>query len=315
MAYSVRNAKRPLIQRLQEEPYRFTLDQAVFLCNLCKRQDATATKLHGHLHFDLQAYEVADVHFSNDAAVITTNHENLLGIHSPLPVAYRESVLETKYQKRPASEEFLNIFNHRLLEISYAISVKRFAALQRKHYFQSLPGLLQDALSGVISQTAPSDSPRFSGRLWEYTRSLSRLESELQRFFGKRIIARQFVGAWRLIDPVDHTHLGRSAHTLGAQAALGKRVWDQTHSVSLVCWAETQEDFISFLPHAARWTALSRYIRTFLGSGHGCRMELRPPDTITPTCLDGKTPLGCSSWLVSSYNSKRKCDSVYMTVC
>ncbi|MDR2416719.1 MAG: type VI secretion system baseplate subunit TssG [Holosporales bacterium] len=309
MAHSLRTTKRSLIQRLQEEPYRFSFDQAIFLCKM-QMPSPNVVTLCGYLYFDLQPYEVVDVQFSDAKATITTNRQNLLGVHSPLPVAYRDLLFTTKRQKKSALEVFLNIFNHRLLSLSHAIEVKRSSALQGRPYAQSLFGVLLGTLTGGNVR-----SSIFSGHQWAYTRSLPRLKAQLQHFFGRRFEVCQFVGAWRKIDAIDHTILGRSAHTLGVSATLGTRAWDQAHSIRLFYQPETKEEILSFLPHAERWMLLAQYLRTFLRYAHGYQIVLHPLATPTQTRLDGNTPLGHLSWLVSSYDSARTCDPVHVTVC
>ncbi|MDR0406760.1 MAG: type VI secretion system baseplate subunit TssG [Holosporales bacterium] len=342
MAYTVRTAKRSLIERLQEEPYRFSLDQALYICkryissfnakNIQEKaqynhQDSLKEiRLCGKLHFDLQAYEVVDVQFlkpdqhtsfqKRPSMTITTNRMNLLGVQSPLPVAYRELLVSEKRQKHLALEAFLNVFNHRILEISHRISLKRFPALQGAPFQASLLGTLHRTFTGILpGRSVFSEQIGFSGHLWEYPRSLSKLERQLQNFFNTRTKACNFLGGWRPIDAIDHTILGCSAHLLGVSTLLGKRIWDQAHGLILMCFPETFEDFCAFLPKASRWSALAQYMRSFLGAEHSCTMFLHPPMHTSGTYLNGKNLLGHTSWLTSFHHSSIPLDPVRLTVC
>ncbi|MDR2412369.1 MAG: type VI secretion system baseplate subunit TssG, partial [Holosporales bacterium] len=241
MVPPIRISTRSLIQRLREEPYRFSFDQALMIC---RALDTThQVRLKGSLCFSLPAWEIAGFQENSEEKILITHRLDLLNAQSTLPIAFRSVVLSEKRAKRPALEAFLDIFHHRFLDLSYQIARRRLPALQQAPEESSFLGKIRSVFSGRIPATACAPSSKFSGHLWAYSRSLATLEVRLQHFFGFHFRVCPFQGAWRRIDQRDWTRLGRSAHRLGKEAMLGTRSWDQTYGLDLQVTPETSEDF------------------------------------------------------------------------
>ncbi|MDR1267824.1 MAG: type VI secretion system baseplate subunit TssG [Holosporales bacterium] len=306
MAAPIRTPAQSLIQRLQEEPYRFSLDQALVLCQ--KLDPLLKVRLKGAVRFSLPAQEVESIGKKDPFLTMTTHRLDLLGGQSPLPAAYRSFIASEKREGRPELEGFLNMFNHRLLMLSHHMACRRFPALQGRLSQYSPLGRMRAAFFGNPPDCASSESVGFSGRLWTYPRSLSMLEAHLHHYFDMRFRVQPFQGGWRSIEAKEHTSLGRSAHRLGEDAALGTRIWDQTYGITLIAAPATPEDFYSFLPQGPRWILLKKSTRSFLDPVHHAQLALKPPKMLT--FLGKDASLSRCAWLFSGTKRETSLDPV-----
>lgn len=335
MAAPVRRRDRAVIERLRAEPQRFALLQAVRLAEL-DRPRATplgqgfdprqeAVRLRGTLS---QSFPAADVETWRDAEgqagvpELVSAFLSLGGAFGPLPPPYSEMGLERLRRGDAGIRDFLDVFNHRLLSLFVRAKRAHRPALQpgrpEDTAFATLlwavlglgtPGLRHVRRPGRATRLPGMDHVLLScaGLLNQRPVSAHAIERTLAYALAMPVRAVPFIGRWTSLDQEQTTVLGpwgRNA-SLGGDAVLGRRVWDQSAAIRLDLGPMTLRQMVPLLPGSKRH-ALLREILGFALGGHTdaeVRMIL-PPKQVPVSRLWAKTParlprLGWTSWLTT----------------
>jgi type VI secretion system protein ImpH len=260
---------------------------------------------------------------------ISVSFLGLAGVNGPLPHPYSEMVLA---DKSGAAADFLDIFNHRLVDLAYESTRRHEPALADRlpqnepvaEHLYSLMGLgiarLRSAQPNAAALTA------YAGLLARPVRTAAGIESIVYDYFGIPVRVRQFTGVWRTIDSLQQTRIGRSGanQTLGGDAVIGTRVWDETGAITVVLGPLSIDAYMQFLPAVetrpaspARKT-LEELLRFCLGNQYEAQIELKlrkpeapPANFPKKTTPDQKAPvLGLTSFVVREPDSER--DSEYV---
>jgi type VI secretion system protein ImpH len=237
---------------------------------------------------------------------MTVNFLGLAGALGPLPAPYSEMILAAAARKDHAAADFLDIFNHRLVLLFYRVRQAHSPALTSRaphegsaaQYLFSLIGLNLPAMRQRLGIPAQS-LLQYAGLLAGMPRSMAGLERILADYFTVPVRVRQFIGGWRLLDRSQWTAIGAdgSNQELGAGAVLGRRVWDDEKSVSIVIGPVGWSIFLEFLPQGARHRALAALARFYLGPDRAeARLLLKAADV--PRAAIGQSRLGYTSWLL-----------------
>ncbi|QTA85803.1 type VI secretion system baseplate subunit TssG [Desulfonema magnum] len=226
--------------------------------------------------FDFPASEIDEIIRANGKpAQMTVNFMGLAGGLGPLPAPYTELILERAWRKDTALRDFLDIFNHRLISLMYRVrKIYRigfdFKAPEQSHfsrYFFSLMGMGMKSLRGRMG--LPDRALLFYTELLnQQPRSMTGLESVLSDYFKVMVRGNQLCGRWIHIEEDEITRLGASGQnrTLGQDAVLGSRVWDQQGKFELMIGPLTYEQFLDFLPTGSAYVPLCEFTRFYIGT-------------------------------------------------
>lgn len=307
---------------LFDESYAFDFYQAVSLLEKLRR-DATSVGTGINPHDEAVTFssnvglafpetDIARIgrpHRETDPARMLVNFLGLAGALGPLPAPFAETIFQRAVRGDTAARDFLDIFNHRLVSLAYRIRKNHRVGLgvnappedsAAKHLF---------ALLGLADETMKDRLPFKDRALLEHTatfsnetRSLEGLLAVLRRHFALPIEAIPLTGAFHPIEKEDRSALGPSGgnRTLGRDACLGTRFWDQEATFDLRIGPLNFEEFKRFLPGGDALSPFCALVRLYAGERFHFGLVLilaageAPPLTLGKK---GSSRLGQVAWI------------------
>lgn len=241
---------------------------------------------------------------------VTVDFLGVAGLAGPLPRPLTELVIDRSARGDGAAGAFLDLFNHRLVELMYAARKKHRPALatdvpettRLSDTLFALVGLGTEGLRGRMRARGVPDRAllTYAGLLAHRPRSMRGLETLLEDYFGVRVRGHQFQGRWLALEPDDCTRIGASgfARTLGVDAVLGTRVWDQQAAFELEIGPLDDAKLRDFLPTGTAYLPLCELVRFWVGVDLEFTLRLVvEKDAVPAAGLGGGTRLGWTSWL------------------
>jgi type VI secretion system protein ImpH len=235
------------------------------------------------------------------------NFWGLAGANGPLPMPFTEQLIRRNQQGDFAFQDFLDIFNHRLLSIFHRIRKKYWLGLAQcppdqsrvAQVLFSLCGLGLDSTRNRL--TIPDRALLYySGLLWQQPPSMAGLQAILKDYFSIDVEVEAWIGRWVPIEAPQQTRLGKDNAVLGETAALGRRFWDQMQTIRLQLKCTNWEELFSFLPDQENWKGLQDLFQFYLGLDYQTQIVLVLYTTeYPPVRLGQQAKLGWTTWLMS----------------
>ncbi len=320
-----------LKRRLLEKPKRFSFFQAVQLIeSLYDSQvkigqsgppEREVVRLRPGVGVSFPSSDIEDIKEYEEEEtgqkkfLITTTFMGLYGTSSPLPTYYCEEVLEDETEnlnddERSPTRDFLDIFHHRLLSLLYRCWLKY------RYLFQFYPGGHDETsrrflcLIGIDTEGSNDNLPiapialmRFAGLISQIPHSGASLETILSAFFaGIPVGVVQCYPRWVVIPDDQRTRLGNQGCSLGEDAVMGAKMFDQMGSFRVRVGPLGKEEFQSFFPINKRYSQLVFLTRFFVEVALEFDIELiLKAEDVSPAALGGDEPvyLGWNSWIIS----------------
>ncbi len=230
---------------------------------------------------DVEALELPQE--DRDLLIVKTNFLNMAGINGPLPHPYTDLIMQRSRRKDTAFKDFLDIFNHRCIQLMYDLQrkYKVIFGYRLSHqnvfsqYFRSFCGLGTSYLSDRLKVNDRS--------LYYYTsifihqkRSALGLQILLAHFFNVSVRIHQFMGSWFSLDPDQFTLIGTQGqnHRLGDATILGTKVWLQDKKFRITLGPLALEKFEEFLPPWGGYKKLCDLVRFYCNDDFEFDIEL-----------------------------------------
>lgn len=315
-------------EELFEEGYRFDFFEAVrVLERLYPHRKAIGSdalpveevvRLHTRLSLAFppsMIHEVTEPENGAKPVDMTVAFMGLTGPLGVLPRHYTELLLERVRKRDHTLQDFLDLFNHRLISLFYRAWEKyRFpityerAIANHAHddaFSLNLFDLISMGTKGLRGKLEIGDEALlfYAGLLAQHPHSASALAGILQDFFEIPVRVIQFVGQWLTLSPGNRTHLGGEANNaLGINAVAGNRVWDQQARFRLLLGPLTFAEFHRFLPASRLFRPLVQFTRFIVGQEFDFDIQLVLKAEEVPACRLGeqgeRAPrLGWTTWL------------------
>ncbi|MBB3228067.1 type VI secretion system protein ImpH [Luteibacter sp. Sphag1AF] len=160
----------------------------------------------------------------------------LSGVLGPMPDSFAEWIRQRLIDSDPGMAEFLDIFNHRLSALRYALkaaSVPAFDAVRPEYtrYADAVGALMgltafQGEGATILQREVPLPKRALlalAGLVGQGRKSVAPARLILSIYLDAPVRIEEWVGAWRPIEARDQTRLGR--RRLKDTAPLGRRVW------------------------------------------------------------------------------------------
>jgi len=306
------------LAELQSQPHHYSLFAALRLLEQAfadrprfgeARKAADDLVRLGHApHLSFAPCDVAQLERAENGAVLLEQFAfGLFGPNGALPLHLTELAYERRRHKEDATVvDFLNLFQHRLISLFYrawaesepAVSLDRPESDRFRTYVGALIGMAPESARGA---DAVPDYAKLSraGLLAAQPHSAEGLEAVLADYFGIDVEVRQFVGSWLEIPHDLQCRLGGTeAAALGSNATLGAATWQCQHKFEIVLGLLPRAVFSNFLPGAPGLTELHSLVRQYTNDEWEWQVRLLLRDVEIPgASLDGKNPLGWTSWL------------------
>lgn len=316
--------KAPSYQaRLEDEPWRF--DFYAVLRRLersfrdrprigevaTKREDYVALGEQAFLDFPASTISDADRDLQGRLRLFV-KFLGLLGPQGALPLATTEESYHWQLARDDAFPRFLDILNHRFLQLFYRAwadarpvaqhdrpDLDRFAA-----YIGSMIGV---GSKPYLDRDSVPDAEKLAhaGLLGAQAKSASRLQRFLAGLFKADVEIEQFLGMRLVFDEADRTRLGGAHCTLGADALLGASVYSVEDKFRVKIVARDLEQFERFLPQGDRCEKLADAVFLHLGEQFEWDVELAlPVGEVKPVRLGQSGRLGWTSWMAPNWTQE-----------
>ncbi len=239
---------------------------------------------------------------------MTVNFLGLAGSLGALDMPITELVLQRASHGDEVLQDFLNIFNHRLVSLLYRIRKHHRVGLVSgapgddhvARYLYSLIGLGTPNLQGRM-HVRDRALLYYAGILAQEPRSVVGLRQILSDYFQVPIQINQFLGKWCDLEDDQWTTIGDSGqnHRLGHDTVvLGTQVWDQHGRIEIQLGPLGLEDFESFLPSEWRFGVLCDLIRFYVKDEFDFNIRLiLKADEIPVVALSTQPALSWTTWL------------------
>ena len=313
-----------LKESLFATPCEFDFFQAVRLLSLLRgvshpaapgpSSDVVRFRVHNSLAFPASA--IAEMHQENGGPPsMVVTFLGLTGSRGVLPVAYTEIVIDRECLGDRSFADFLDIFNHRLIELFFEAWKKhrfiigyeqsRIKKQGQDEFTASLFDLIGMGTSGLRGRLRIPDLGllHYAGLMAQRPHSAEALSAFLHDYFGIPVTVEQFVGKWHALESDQACMLGsgETSTLLGGGAVAGDAVWSRQTLVRIALGPLKADQFRSFLPDGKGFAEAVSLIRWFLGSSLDFEIQVVLRREEVPPCRLGDdfsdARLGWSAWL------------------
>lgn len=246
---------------------------------------------------------------------------------SVMPAPYTEFLLERIRQKDHAMEDFLNIFNHRMISFFYRGWEKyRFFIEYERTRDDRLSTRLMDLLGlgteGLRDRGGISDAAylSYAALLARHVRTAASLQQILEDYFGVDVHIQQFAGTWRklsLENQTCFTGLGGPSERLGVGVVAGDEVWDHHGRIRISLGPMRFEQYLKFLPGQEAYRELVAWLKFYSNGSYETEVQLILAREDAPSCELGSggqrcPQLGFVSWLKTRPLNRDPADATYL---
>ncbi|QNN69880.1 type VI secretion system baseplate subunit TssG [Thermomonas carbonis] len=318
---------QPALERLHAEPGRFGFFQAVRLLYSANGFDGRGTGSRpGPLRFTTPASlafppsELHSIEVSESNTRMCVNFMGLTGPSGVLPRTYTELLIARKTHRDRSAQEFLDVFNHRLVSLFWLAWAKHRPEIGRQFGFQNsvlryleyVVGLGTPALQARLHPnrrvaTKTRELPGaalvyFSGLVAQRPHGERAIAQVVSAVVGAPVEAAGCLGTWQTISDDARTRLGRDAHRLGHGCVLGTRYWDRQTTLRLTIGPLDRTRFNTLLPRGPRLADVIELTRFLTGLAIDLRVRLSlRADQVPPLRLGARDhdrpQLGWNTWL------------------
>ena len=325
-----------LEETLREDPCSFEFFQAVTLLQRLRKNcqavgrfsnpEEEAVRFHVNNSLAFPASQVQGIDWPEGALPqMTVNFMGLTGPLGVLPYSYSELMLERMRAKDSSLQDFLDIFNHRMISFFYRAWEKyRFPVTyclgDEDRFTQRLLDFVGLGTPGLQDRQAVPDEAllHYVGLLSLQSRSAAALEQILGDYFEVPVEVEQFVGAWYPLDPASQSQVEEGdleAQQLGIGTVVGDEVWDQQARVRVKLGPMDLARYRDFLPQGSAYEPLRAFTRFYSNDEFDFEIELILQRDDVPACLvgsEGKTApqLGWVTWLKTVPFEREACDTI-----
>ena len=233
----------------------------------------------------------------------------LLGPQGALPLATTEESYHWQIARDDAFPRFLDIFNHRFLQLFYRAWADSRPIAQRDRPDLDRFAAYIGSMIGVGSKpylargnVPDAEKLAHAGLIGAQAKSASRLQRFLTGLFKAEVEIEQFVGMRLVFDPADRTRLGGAHCTLGGDALIGASVYSVEDKFRVKITAGDLAQFERFLPNGDRCAPLADAVFLHLGEQFEWDVELAlPVGAVKPVRLGQSGHLGWTSWMAPNW--------------
>lgn len=321
MAAYLRRTNPPLKEKLFKETYSFEFFQAVRILNHLKPNcvdlgsgadpQKESVFFKSTVSFAFTASDLATLTPREESSpILRLNFLGIAGTQGPLPAPYTHLLLERIRSRDHAFEDFLDIFNHRIISILYRIRKKYRVGIIDVPAPQSSIGQILRSFVGLgfknllfQKKLHVPDSAliSFAGLLWGAGRSKIGLQRVLQNYFKVPVTIKDFQGKWLHFPKEQCTIIGvkdAKYNALGQSLTLGKKSWDKTGALTVKLGPLSLNHFIAFFRERPAYQSLCDLTSFYVGLDKTFDLNLSIQKKEVPDLILGQDSyLGWRTWL------------------
>ncbi len=307
---------------LFQEPHRFDFFQAVKILEMLDpgrhgvgtgvEPSREAVRFRSRVALDFPPSDIErldEPRNPGEPPTLTVNFLGLASVQGPLPRSFVEEIQRRIAEHDTAPRDFLDIFNHRLVSILFEIRRRHRTAMEWRapdeaRAARAAFGFFGLGTESVRRRLAFPDRSLLpaAGLLSRVARTMVGTERVVEGHFGVRAEVEPYQGRWYRLEEDQLTAIGASGRnrTLGRDAVLARRVWDQEAGFELRLGPMGFDTFLDFLPIGEAWEPLRSLVGFY--SGHElffrARLILEAEEVPELRLGRGDGPrLGWTTWL------------------
>lgn len=254
-----------------------------------------------------------------DAAKRTANggfalFQQFLGLCGPqgaLPLALTDESCRYFNGGDDALARFLDLFNNRFLQLFFRAWADARPIAQHDRpdddRFEGYVGTsigLGGAVYHGLDKMPDMAKVAYAGLMAPAAKSASRLRGLVSGLFGVRVDVQEFVGLRLILEPEEHSHLGRANSRLGVDAMMGSSIYSVQDKFRLRLYVPTLALYARFLPTGNLARPLADIVHFYIGMALEYEVELAlPAGEAPPMRLGVSGQLGWTSWLAPNWSS------------
>src|SRR5882757_420908 len=261
---------------------------------------------------DFSASNLARVEQPEDKPLrIFVKYMGMLGPQGALPLATTEEAYHYILANDDAFPRFLDVFNHRFLQLFFRAWANSRPIAQHDRpkqdrffaYIGSAIGLGSEPYRNLDS--IPDASKLcFAGLLGAQAKSASRLVGALCGLFEVRAEVDEFVGTRLMLDVQEYTILGKRHNVLGEGAMLGRGVYSVQDKIRVRIYTQTLAQYMRFLPSGDLCEPLADLVYFYNGAQLDWDTELAiPSGAVEPIRLGQFGQLGWTTWMAPDWTT------------
>jgi type VI secretion system protein ImpH len=272
--------------------------------------------------------EIYDLHRAENGQIsMTVEFMGLCAAISVMPAPYTEFLIARAREKDHAMEDFLNIFNHRMISFFYRGWEKyrffiEYERTRQDRFSDRLLDLIGLGTAGLRDRCAISDAAylNYVGLLARAVRSAASLQQIIEDYFGVQVHIQQFAGAWRKLNSENQTcflGLGGANERLGVGVVAGDEVWDHHGRIRISLGPMPFQQYLKFLPGQDAYRELVEWLKFYSNGSYETEVQLVLARQDAPSCELGEEGtmgprLGLVSWLKTRPLERDPADATYL---
>jgi type VI secretion system protein ImpH len=242
---------------------------------------------------------------------VFVKYMGLLGPQGALPLATTEEAYHYVLANDDAFPRFLDVFNHRFLQLFFRAWANSRPIAQNDRPKQDRFYAYIGSAIGIGSEPyrerdSIPDAVKlsFAGLLGAQAKSASRLAGAVCGLFEVKAEIDEFVGTRLMLDPAELTMLGRGHNALGRDAMLGRGVYSVQDKIRIRIYTRSLAQYMRFLPSGDLCEPLADLVYSFNGAQLDWDTELAiPSGACEPIRLGQFGQLGWTSWMAPDWTS------------
>ena len=243
----------------------------------------------------------------------------LLGPQGALPLSTTEESLGWFLMRDEAFPRFLDLFNHRFLQLFFRAWADSRPIAQHDRprddrfiaYIGSTIGIGTDLHRDIDSVPDPAKLA-FAGLIGPQAKSASRLKSFLSGLFDVDVEIHEFVGSWLTFDPSERSRLGQANSGLGTSLSIGASIFSVQDKIRIRIYTKDMAQYRRFLPTGDLCEPLADAVFFYIGDQLEWEAELAiPAGQVVPTRLGSFGQIGWTTWMAPNWSATQlyRCDS------
>jgi type VI secretion system protein ImpH len=300
---------------MQQEPWRFDFFLAMRRLershrthprigdSASRREDYVTLRQDPYMEFP--ASNLSRVTVEGGRLQIFVKFLGLLGPQGALPLATTEECLSWFQMRDDAFPRFLDLFNHRFLQLFFRswADARPIAQHDRPEadrfvaYVGSMVGIGSPPLQNLDSVPDPAKLC-FAGLIAPQAKSASRLKGFISGLFGVDVEVDEFVGSWLAFEEADHSRLGMANSGLGVNVSLGASIFSVQDKIRIRIYTKDLKQYLRFLPRGDLCKPLADAVFFYMGDQLDWEVELAiPTGAVEPMRLGTFGQIGWTSWM------------------
>lgn len=245
---------------------------------------------------------------------VFVRYMGLLGPQGALPLATTEEAYHYSLAQDDAFPRFLDIFNHRFLQLFFrawadARPIAQHDRPQSDRFVAYIGAAIGIGSEPYHKRDSIPDAVKLglAGLLGAQAKCASRLVSALRGLFNVRAEVDEFVGTRLTLEADECTMLGLRHNALGAGAMLGRSVYSVQDKIRIRIYTANLGQYIRFLPTGDLCEPLADLVYLYTGAELEWDAELAiPSGAVQPVRLGQFGQLGWTTWMAPDWTSREE---------